>query len=132
MKKVIISLMVLSVIFFSACNKNKKKIQNNLKGYIYNSNDSTPFKNTTFKYYYPNRSSFANSESLEHFFTTNEKGYFDFTTEQYQGQLVWPSYHEGAAYVGPEHFGPAKDFIQDNENGIYTYIYDTLYTTPYR
>jgi len=132
MKKVIINLMVLSVIFFSACNKNKKKIQTNLKGYIYNSNDSTPFRNTQFKFYLETNSPISAREVTEDFFYTDEEGRFDLITEMYMGSIVWPSFHEGAAYVGPGKFGNVSRSEPVNDEGIRTAYYDTLYTTPYR
>jgi len=131
---VIICAVLLSTAIWCGCDK--KEIQpykTVLKGYIYNSRDSTPFRNTRFKFYnFSYATPISSSKTQESFFFTDEGGYFNHTTSQSQGVLAWPSYHEGSAYIGPPYLGNSKRFTSDKENRINTYHYDTLYTEPYQ
>ena len=130
MKKIVLLLIVMIVTLVS-CNKNRsKKFTSRLVGYIYNKNDTTPFANTQFKLY-SSPSSFNVTEAKEEYFYTDSKGYFDVSTSMTYMDITWPSYHEGAAYVGPPPFSDPKYSTQDEKNKIRTYFQDTLYTTPY-
>lgn len=129
MRKVIF-LIFISALFYSSCSKQRtKKYQYRVIGYIYNNNDNTPFANTKFKVYSP-PSSFNVTDAKESYFYTDSKGYFDFISE-HSGGLVWPSYHNGASYVGPPDFGNSKRWETDEVNKLYISYYDTIYTTPY-
>lgn len=71
------------------------------------------------------------AKTEEDFFYTDANGRFDFTTDVTGGLLVWPSYIDGSAYIGPPYFGNPVESSTDNSNLIYTSNYGTLYTTPY-
>ena len=133
MNKIILTLTVF-ILFLNSCGKDKKKVFTYKRlGYIYNSIDSTPFKNTEFKVYHYNPSMAGLPGELEEtLFFTNGKGYFEVTTSITSAVIVWPSYFTGAGYSGPPHFGTSKRYVTDNENNIVTFYYDTLYTTPYQ
>ncbi len=129
MKKIIFLLPILIVILVS-CNKNRSnKYKSRFIGYVFNQNDTTAFANTKFKVYTP-ASSFNVTETKEFYFYTDNKGYFDITVED-AGLLAWPSYHQGAAYIGPPYFGNSKRWETDENNKIYISYFDTIYTTPY-
>ncbi len=115
-----------------SCTKRKQPIDKFiLVGYIYNSIDSTPFKDTRFKFYSYKKNPLTGEEDLkEDFFYTDEEGYFNHTTSMIMGKIVWTSYFDGA-YNGPPPFGNVQRENRDDVNRIYTYYYDTLYTTPY-
>lgn len=136
LKQTATSLVFTLLIFttFSSCKKEKQEPYKNIHvGYIYNSNDNTPFANTKFKIYnFTQATGASNSQTEESFFNTDNNGRFNHTTEMYMGELVWPSYFEGAAYAGPPPLGDPIKWEQDTENKINTYFYDTLYTTPYQ
>jgi hypothetical protein len=70
------------------------------RGYIYNINDSTPFRNTQFKVYESGGAFNREGDSTRLFFT-DSNGYFDVTT-RFAGGIYWTSYHRGAAYLGPQ------------------------------
>ena len=116
----------------SACEKREKeRFTYKAIGYIYNANDSTPFVNTEFKKYYEHMSSIGPTDIEESPFFTDANGRFDFVTDHI-GKLVWPSFHDGAAYTGPGDFGNGARREQDNDAALSTTYYDTVYTTPYR
>lgn len=127
MKYLIIIILLFSLI---ACDKEQFKPYTIKRiGYIYNSVDSTPFSNTKFKIF---RSMGKYKEPEEEFFTTDNSGYFNYTSSMRFGSICWPAYFEGAAYLGPPLFINGKEKEEtDIENKIITYSYDTLYTTPY-
>lgn len=127
--KYFILILTLSVIFFSCIKKNPLPRTLRVVGYIYNSNDSTPFKNTKFKLYY--RKGWYDAD--EEYFYTDSVGHFDYsTTTMSSGGIYWPSYFEGAAYLGPPKLGIGKRDDYNEENNTWTTYYDTLYTTPYQ
>ena len=120
--------MVVFSIAFNSCN-HKDKQQFRFFGYIYNSNDSTPFTNTNFKLWKGHDN--ASTTDKETFFTTDSKGYFDITNDGLNGvEVAWPSYINGAGYFGPPIMTP-KSQITSSVNKIVTLAFDTLYTTPY-
>ena len=115
----------------NACKKDKQVWKYRQYGYIYNKLDSMPFGNTQFKIYvYRAYYLVTPSKTEEFYFNTNSNGFFDITTE-INGDLVWPSYSQGAAYVGPREFGAPINSNQDMQKKQWTSNYDTLYTTPY-
>jgi hypothetical protein len=99
-------------------------------GFIYNSNDSTPFKNTKFKIF---KSNGKYKEPNEEFFYTDSIGAFDYstTTMSSSNGLFWPSYFEGAAYLGPPMLGNSEKWEYNEVTNTHTSYFDTLYTTPY-
>lgn len=127
MKNILLISILITAFLYSCKPKKVEPMKIRYIGYIFNLNDSLPFKNTQFKVY---RYTTTNGKTEEHFFTTDAKGSFDVTTE-IGGQLVWPSFVDGAAYTGPPYFGNPKSENVDNSARISTAIYDTLYTTPY-
>jgi hypothetical protein len=132
MKQISLITICLTLVLFSCGKKKVLDWTKNSSGYIYNSNDNTPFKNTKFKIYYHTYANGVSKDKVEEeYFYTDENGHFNFTTSITGGLLVWPSYSYGAVYVGPPHFGNPKSENVDNAKRIYTDNYDTLYTTPY-
>ena len=121
-------LISLCLIILSTSCKKRKNYTSRIIGHIYNSIDSTPFKNTQFKIY---SYSYYPSKTEEAFFATDKNGSFDFSSTMVSGSIVWPSYYTGAAYTGPPKLGIGKRTSTDEKNKIYTYNYDTLYTTPF-
>ncbi len=119
------------ILFIVSCKKEEVKTKYRYTGYIYNEQDSLPFKNTQFKIYYFKPANLTNKfESEEDFFYTDSEGHFDVTSEV-AGLLVWPSYIYGSAYIGPPDFGTALRSENDDANKILTRFYDTIYTEPY-
>jgi len=130
--KNVIYILGLSLFLMSACEKREKeRFTYKAIGYIYNANDSTPFVNTEFKKYAEDRSPISPTKIYETPFFTDANGRFDFDAD-HTGKLVWPSFYEGAAYTGPRYFGNGVREERDNDAGLLTTYYDTLYTTPYR
>jgi len=129
-----LGLLLLFSLLFTSCVKDKQEPYKNIHiGYIYNSIDNTPFVNTKFKIYnFTQATGASNSKTEESLFQTDNNGYFNHSTEMYMGELVWPSYFEGAAYAGPPPLGDPVKWEQDEDNKTNTYYYDTLYTTPYQ
>jgi hypothetical protein len=131
MKQISLITICLTLVLFSCGKKETKKMQYHLLGYIFNSSDSTPFANTKFKVYNHAYANGVSKEKVEEFFfTTDNLGHFDVTTE-ITGLLTWPSYSYGAVYTGPPHLGMPKRDETDNVNRINTTYFDTLYTTLY-
>ena len=133
MKQIHFILFYFILLFIISCKKKKEIVNTKIvKGYIYNSNDSTPFKNTKFKLYEWSYSISNVLKEEQEFFYTDSNGYFDYsTTKMSQIMLAWPSYHTGAAYIGPPEFGTPKNSIIDNENRVNTHYFDTIYTAPW-
>ncbi len=123
--------LVVVILFSSSCTKDKKENQFRSIGYIYNSVDSLPFKNTKFKvYFYKYANLVSKEETKEESFFTDENGYFDVTVNFRGAEAVWPSFHYGAAYIGPPPFDPKRS-EQLNEGYLHIAYYDTVYTEPY-
>lgn len=125
--KQLILIAILVPFLFTSCVKKSKKYKYRSYGYLYNSTDSLPFINTQFKVFNYDHASYTKHET---FFTTNDKGFFDVTSD-FGGVLAWPSYIEGAAYAGPPYFNIPNAYSIDEVNKIYITNCDTLYTTPY-
>jgi hypothetical protein len=121
-----ISIFIILIASISSCKKRIRKYR--IYGYIYNSIDSTPFKNTNFKLW---EKGYTGSAPHETPFTTDSKGYFDITNDGKNGSaVVWPSYCECASYLGPN-MATNKSEFQNSDGTLYTVVYDTIYTTPY-
>jgi len=131
MKNKIIYILGICLFLISCKKQDTNVITYNHIGYIYNSIDSTSFNSTEFKLYNLERGVSQNKIEQEHFFYTDEGGYFNFTTKQSVGLLAWPSFHFGSAYTGPPYFSTSRSSEKDAD-GNYTYHYDTLYTEPYQ
>jgi|GEM_PF-987198 len=135
--KNIINIIAISLFVFvlQSCTKKVDRYEYRYIGYIFNSNDSTPFVNTKFKFYNSWKTGLSEStrKTEEEFFYTDDKGYFDYiSSEMSVGGIYWPSFYEGAAYTGPKKLGNGKREEQDIENKIRTTFYDTLYSIPYQ
>jgi hypothetical protein len=119
-----------TTILFGSCiksNKPKKTIRH--RGYIFSSVDSLPFENTQFKIF-DNGIVTKTGDEKTVLFSTDENGYFD-VVEDFGGEVCWPSYFVGSAYIGPMPFSPTnlKDSI-DLELNQNLYFYKS-YTKPY-
>lgn len=125
-------IIIIFALFINSCSKHRTQaFKYRVIGYIYNSIDSTPFVNTQFKVYQYSPSNLGSkSKTEETFFYTDDGGHFDITCS-HAGILVWPSYHMGAAYIGPPYLGNGVKSETDEVNKIYITYFDTLYTTPY-
>ena len=132
MKNVHFILLYFILLFIISCKKKEVINTSIIRGYIYNSNDSTPYKNTKFKLYSSSHTISGVLKVQEELFFTDSNGYFDYsTTTMTQGKIVWPSYEYGSAYLGPQKLGNVKSETRDDVNRIYIYYYDTLYSEPW-
>ncbi|MGY6562411.1 MAG: hypothetical protein ACXITV_09915 [Luteibaculaceae bacterium] len=98
-------------------------------GYIYNENTNQPFANTTFKMYWH---AVKIERRKTHLFETDSTGFFRISLNTNGGQLCWPSYFLGAAYLGPEPFRGGDNFqlyYDDKNNEIKNW--DIIRTTPH-
>ena len=132
MKK--ISLIFLISILYISCTKSDKshKVKYRYMGYVYNSQDSLPFANTQFKFYYQYHSLNNILITGDSLFTTDNKGYFDVSFDNSSGaSLCWPAYFSGAAYLGPPMMFPKRVVEDVNNYNFYYVYYDTAFTTPY-
>jgi hypothetical protein len=120
------SLLLLFILSISACKKRDRKYK--YYGYVYNSIDSTPFKNTNFKLWEKGNTYGQDHETP---FLTDNKGYFDFTIAAGNGLFVtWPSYNDAAGYLGPDKLLFKSEFL-NSDGTLNTIVFDTVYTTPY-
>jgi hypothetical protein len=121
------SLLLLFILSMSACKKRERKYR--YYGYVYNSIDSTPFKNTNFKLWEKGNTYGKNHETP---FVTNNNGFFDITNSGGEGSSVaWPSYVDAAGYLGPILMLGTKDQICNSDGTLCTITFDTVYITPY-
>jgi hypothetical protein len=121
-----LSVLLLCIISVTSCKKRERKFR--FYGYIYNSIDSTPFKNTHFKLW---EKGSTYSQDHETPFTTDVNGYFDLTNDGKNGvSVTWPSFCYCASYLGPALPSPKPDFL-NSDGTLQTIFYDTIYTTPY-
>jgi hypothetical protein len=121
-----LSLLLFIIVIASSCKKKTRMFR--FYGYIYNSIDSTPFKNINFKLW---EKGYTGSAPHETPFTTDSKGYFDITTEVGNGtSICWPSYCDCAGYLGPESLDAKSEFL-NSDGTLNTIVFDTVYTTPY-
>jgi hypothetical protein len=117
-------------LFLTSCEDDDITRNVRLRGNIYSSIDSMPFKNTQFKVYKQNY--IHPDRSITTLFYTDSTGHFDLViTVGDMGDVGWPSYYYGAGYMGPPEFYPlpGKDTVFGNvEQHILEY---KVYTKPW-
>jgi hypothetical protein len=114
--------LILGFLFMFSCDDGTPHIFRH-RGYIYSSIDSTPFKNTQFKVY--NQNYIHPDRSITTLFYTDSTGYFD-VSASHMGGIYWPSYYDGAGYMGPHGIDPYTGI--DSAISIYEY---KAYTKPW-
>ncbi len=123
MKRIVFIISIIFVVGFISCSKEESFTVIYI-GYIYNIDTKQPFANTQFKFY---RRGGLNNKFEEHYFYTDKDGFFKQYFKSKVGVLVWPDYHSGAAYMGPEPF-ISNRYLQEPEIKTHTSYYDTIYS----
>jgi hypothetical protein len=123
----LIYITIITLIGTSCFKSNKPNRTFRYVGYIYNIEDSLPFKHTNFKVF-DNGGVTKIGDEKTHLFTTDSNGYFDVTTDFLSG-VYWPSYFVGSAYTGPGSIQGVDDSNNVESNQVVT-IFNS-YTKPY-